>query len=448
MGHSPCGRLRRYTSVHCKTLQLAQRVPALAAPNSAGSTAPRIPAAKIQVLGLAAIKKRLGPKWDPLSGLIHRLFEKTIAQEQGPSDHFISLDELSYAVTFHDLSLNEANIACLAIAKKVCQLLFGEQGDEVSVRNIVGEIAGTALLDVSRLGSLIEASVENGGRQTVVTRSDESGNPAALIWVSEEPESFARSPIEHIRTAHALIDPLGLRLGFFPVWELERDQSNAVFLLPFRGSSNHVAITGQRTLVSLDRMLVSQIEIALLNAAAAYAQRLHGEQKICAVGVGVSYDSLASLGTRVRYLTALQKVVTSLSNPLWLRIENIPVGAPLMRVAELVAKLKVVRVRVSVEFEPIGSLPEMNVRLGVIGFGGIMTSGIDVIEGKMICEKLVRRAVAQRAFAFLDHLDSMEFVDIARKSHVRFGRGIALGMRHLSGLEKVPDFPLTRTDWG
>src|SRR5580698_880917 len=114
---------------------------------NARAQAPRIAAAaestsaaKVQVLGLAPLKKRLGNRWDRLSGLVHRVVESAIARVQGPNDHFIAVDELSYVVTFSHLSAAETDLACLAIAKDVCRMLFGNEIDEVSVRSLVAVI--------------------------------------------------------------------------------------------------------------------------------------------------------------------------------------------------------------------------------------------------------------------------------------------------------------------
>ena len=86
----------------------------------------QVPAAKLHVLQLEPIKAKLGPKWEKLSALVHTLFEKSLRRAQGPADHFLLVDEMSYVVTFHNLSLEEASLACASVAKEVCDLLFGD----------------------------------------------------------------------------------------------------------------------------------------------------------------------------------------------------------------------------------------------------------------------------------------------------------------------------------
>src|ERR1051326_6186043 len=80
-----------------------------------------VPTAKLHVLGLSPLKDKLGPKWERLSDLVHKLFERAIAKAQRPGDHFVVLDELSYAVTFSNLSLDQADLVCATIAREVCR---------------------------------------------------------------------------------------------------------------------------------------------------------------------------------------------------------------------------------------------------------------------------------------------------------------------------------------
>ena len=174
----------------------------------------KVPAGKIHVLGLAPLKHRLGPKWDRLTGLVHKLFETAINRTQGPRDNFVLLSELSFAVTFNGLSLSEANLACVAIAREVCQMLFGEQVDEISVRAIVGEITSASLADLVEAGPRIEAMLERCGAETVITQSVNSGSAGPVVAASRPAPSPAPSALRHIENARALLAPHGLRLGF------------------------------------------------------------------------------------------------------------------------------------------------------------------------------------------------------------------------------------------
>ena len=67
-----------------------------------------LPAAKLHVLQLEPIKEKIGDRWPRMSLLVHSLFEKALRHAQGPQDHFMKVGELSYVVTFHGSTPEEA----------------------------------------------------------------------------------------------------------------------------------------------------------------------------------------------------------------------------------------------------------------------------------------------------------------------------------------------------
>jgi len=133
-------------------------------------------AGKVNVIGLARIKERLGPKWDRVSEHVHRYFEVALERECKRGDIVRRLDELSYVVIFRDLDFLEAQIACAAVAEKVCRHLFGEEGQSVSVRTLVGQIDRQLIHSAEAWNHAVEAALESTGTESIVT--DEAGNIA------------------------------------------------------------------------------------------------------------------------------------------------------------------------------------------------------------------------------------------------------------------------------
>lgn len=95
-----------------------------------------VSAGKIHMLGLEAIKERLGPKWNRMSALVHRYFESAIRREMAPGDAFAHTSELSYIVLFRGTTLAETQLKCAVIAQEACKRLFGEDDADVSVRSL------------------------------------------------------------------------------------------------------------------------------------------------------------------------------------------------------------------------------------------------------------------------------------------------------------------------
>jgi hypothetical protein len=401
----------------------------------------QVPAAKLHVLQLEPIKAKLGPKWEKLSALVHTLFEKSLRRAQGPADHFLLVDEMSYVVTFHDLSLQEASLACASVAKEVCDLLFGADVDDIMIRGLVALVPPAMLENAAAAkGHQITEFLERTGGEIIVTQHD---NPQ-IAWESiDKPAPVQPGPAgEWTSRSHLLAEQVGLKIGYFPVWDLAARKSASLFLSALN-RSNDAPTSARHALRGIDEPRIANFETTLLQAAAEYALTVHAAQKVCALGVGVSYETLSGFHSRIHYIGALKAIRVLPDCPLLLRIDQVPDGTPVGRLAEIVAMLSMPNVRVTVQFESLRSLPEMGIRLGALGIGGSLPANCDAATAAAIAQRLVRRATEQKAFAFLHGLDNDALVDAALKSHVRFGSGRAIDAgRHFTGKEAIPDFPL------
>jgi len=400
----------------------------------------KVPAAKLHVLQLEPIKAKLGGKWERLSGLVHTLFEKSLRRAQGPADHFLLVGEMSYVVTFHNLSLEEASLACASVAREVCAMLFGADVDDITIRGLVGLVPASMLENATANGVQLTELLERSGGEIIVTHHD---NPE-IAWENvPKPMPTPTMPTgEWISRAHFLAEEVGLKAGYFPIWDLAARKSASLFLSAFN-RSNETPVAVRHALRGIEEPRIAHFETTLLQAAAEYAQAVHAAQKVCALGVGVSYETLSGFHSRIHYIGALKTIRTLADCPLLLRVDQIPDGTPVGRLAEIVTMLSMANVRITLQFESLRNLPELDVRLGAIGIGGALPAHCDVATAAMLAQRLVRRASGQKAFSFLHGLDSDALVDAALKNHVRFGSGRAIDAgRHYTGHEAIPDFPL------
>lgn len=140
-------------------------------------------AGKIHMLDLAALKARLGAKWERMSDPVRLFFEAAIKRGLGPGDTFVHLDELSYLVMFRDLTAAQAELRCASIAEEVCKRLFGENGEQIALRNLVGHVDFASLpRDIDRNDAL-NAMLERHGKEAIV---------------SADPSRTARHSVEEI----------------------------------------------------------------------------------------------------------------------------------------------------------------------------------------------------------------------------------------------------------
>jgi hypothetical protein len=408
------------------------------------ASAKRTPAAKLHVLHLAPIKEKLGAKWPKLSEPVHRLFEKSIREAQGPRDHFIQIDELSYVVTFNGRTFGEATLACAAIAKRVCDRLFGETDADVAVRALVGQLSEGILATQFRDGSHISQLLELIGHETVVS-SDRSGNPAKITRVTLGANDAAWDPIHTIGKAQFLLHSLGLELGLFPFWELAKAKSACLYACAYPGRTRpKLGCTRQALSWHPDKVV--DAEIAILYTAHAYAHRVHGAQKVCALGAAVSYETLSSFNSRIRYITALKSLTVPPECPILLKLDSVPPGTPLGRLAELVSMLSIPNLRITIHFESYAALPDkIDIRLGAAGIGCTMPPNCDELQAGILIKKLMQASREQKGFIFVQDLDTLTLAALASSLGVRFGTGRALSEMRFSGIDQLPHFPLSIT---
>ena len=396
-----------------------------------------LPAAKLHVLQLEPIKEKIGDRWPRMSLLVHTLFEKALRHAQGPQDHFIKVGELSYVVTFHGSTPEEAAIACAGIAREVCEHLFGEGVETASVRSVVGEVTPDQLAhNCEAVAELLEQT----GHENVVTKSAADPAPEPPIAVD------ANMPGHAVIEAHEFIGQLGRKLGFFPLWDLKKHASSALILAPMalagRNGSEPHSIHGSVAAPHGPDGVLARLELRLLRAAGEYAQRVHASQKVCAVGTGVSYDTLSSFAGRVRYITTLKEIRTSPVCPLLLKIEDIPQGVHLGRLGEIMNMVTVPNVRFLLEFTD--RIPDFEFRMGAAGIGAVLPDDCPAWQAESLLKSMPNRLLGQHAFGFLRGVHTPPLARLAAHYDLRFGLGAALdGGHRYTGLEAVPDFPLS-----
>jgi hypothetical protein len=398
-------------------------------------------AAKLHVLHLAPIKEKLGAKWPKLSEPVHKLFEKAIRDAQGPRDHFIQLDELSYVVTFNGLAFEEAALACAAIARQVCERLFGGTKTDIAVRALVAHLSDGILANQFKDGNQIGALLEMIGQEIVVS-SRSAGKPPSTTQITAGANESAWEPIPAISKAQSSLLALGLESGLFPVWELAKNKSACLYASAYSRHSRPRISCVRQLMLSLPDKVV-EAEIALLYAAHAYAHRVHKAHTVCALGAAVSYETLTNFNLRIRYITALRSLTLLPECPILLKLEDIPQGTPLGKLAELISMLTIPSLRVTLQFKSHTAVPgRIDIRLGAVGIGCTLPTHCDMLQAAAIMKRLTNAFAEQRGFVFVEELDTPALAGLALSSGIRFGIGQGVSDIWFSGTDEVPAFPL------
>ena len=307
------------------------------------------------------------------------------------------------------------------------------------MRSVVGEVPAALAWEKVCKADAISETLEKVGAKTVVSIPRAVPAPRApkhIVWDTPPKAGW----IQH---CHELGDVLGIRFRFAPVWELQGGKSRLLAL------TMNGRLTGRNGLGSLipDSSLhqLVDVEIPLLFMTATMAQRLSAAGEVASLMVGVSHDTVSHKETRTRYLRALKDVEVPVSCPILLRVEMIPDGAVLSRVAQIASLLATPNIRVVLDFQNPRQLPPFDFRLPAVGISAMLPVSCDAEQAAKVAEKVVRRSLDQKCVSFLHGLDTPQLADIAEKAAVKFATGKALDKgTEFTGLEAVPQFPLNR----
>lgn len=221
----------------------------------------------------------------------------------------------------------------------------------------------------------------------------------------------------------------GVELTFFPVHDLRRAAVSALFCAPtFAGAEfGHAAFRdiGASELPYIDR--------AILQHGLSFAQRLAEAGIVVAVGVPVSFETLAWSKSRQIFQGALRAANLSQNPQLILKIEDIPPGTPAERIAQLMSGLRAFVRHIFIH------LPDNHVELvmaGRMGASGLVKSlqrRAALPEVLADSKWLSRAAHAQGAMSCIDHVESDEALAVVRSADIRFAVGHVFGAETLRG---------------
>src|SRR5579884_1598091 len=79
----------------------------------------------VNVIGLDAIRKEAGLRWERMRETIYARAEAILRQTLGPADFFLRLNDTAYIVTMPASEADDARLCCLRVAHELHTSLLG-----------------------------------------------------------------------------------------------------------------------------------------------------------------------------------------------------------------------------------------------------------------------------------------------------------------------------------
>jgi len=278
------------------------------------STPALLDAGLVSVIGLDAIRRKLGDRWPLKRAQIWDHVERELERTLSPADIFLRTDDVSYTIAQPGSDRYAAQAVCFSILQDVLKFFLGESRTaDIDVR-AVSSIAGGQMtsqpVDLTKLrrGSAPRSPVETSAEQlaAAVTGPLADHAPAAAHW---KPPLAGRSSVVALSPA---------KRGVITSFLIERD-----------------GVRGKADMAELE-----EIDVATL----VYASTLLDEQAeqggSLTLHLPLSFTSLATQRTRQRLLDLTHGVREAMRRTVLLEIADLDPGVPPSRLIEVVGLVR------------------------------------------------------------------------------------------------------------
>jgi PAS domain S-box-containing protein len=180
-----------------------------------GTNAKSVVAGKLQLIGLDAVRQRLGERWPALAERTFAMAERVIQKHLRQGDVLRRSSEDGFLVLFSNLSEAEAQFKALAIGNEIREQFIGELPEAAEAR--VASFAATVTVEDEE-SKTEESIVDALSRRLEVERSrlEETARNSAQLALKESSVIFNRllnerrqpAPITLVRAPQALREPI------------------------------------------------------------------------------------------------------------------------------------------------------------------------------------------------------------------------------------------------
>lgn len=290
--------------MHTQSQDLEQMASRLKAMADAGGS---IEAAQVKLIGLDEIREAAGARWPRMRERVRSGSLSILTQHTSPDDVIIPAGD-GFLIMLAEGRAGDAQRRCQEMRNALLKFYLGEE----ALAALRPEVSSRALT-AAGLTDLIASRMRESS--DLIAKGHRGEMAAAPVLVTHE-----------MRVGAVMVAPI-VRDG--PV---RRIAHNADFILDGRHHGDHDFL---------------ELDIALLDAALAQARWIRETGKRSAVGVCVHSTTLQSRRSREAYLGWLQGVDQELRRSVFISINEIERGAPLMSISEWCVALRAHVSRVS-----------------------------------------------------------------------------------------------------
>ena len=276
---------------------------------------------RVQLLGLEAIKTKLGEKWPGLRkkvlDALHQIVNKRLRDE----DVFFSINDEEHLIVFSYLAEDSARLVCAKILQELSERFLGSaETSDIVVRTATGKLDGELLFKPSSLEDILTKPPVTPS--TLKHEEDTNQNP-------RPPCSSVQDKISEVVSASCSLGGLKrVEPVFMPLWD-SKHQVISTYAMNCRLKGRTLSAGGYAVLLkTMKRQDKIALDYFLFETCREMMQEFYANKFRAIFSIPVSYETLFTPELLASYLQLCRKMPEELCRYVSFTLVNFPPGIP------------------------------------------------------------------------------------------------------------------------
>lgn len=298
------------------------------------------PGAHIRVIGLRALKQKVGSEWPKFHRFIHMAVENVLAKALSKTDRYIRIGDDLYIIAYAGTDAENASRRTDAIAEAFLKHLLGTQADtSISVQAVSGRIR------ISDDGGLHFAPAHapesaHVSAETTAGDIDWRDPPKTTTGTSTSPKNHMEQALEKAKQAARRLSNAKVQLGYAPIWDTKKNIVSSYAVLPYRAVNSGYIYEHRALGIIPSKEAQLALDIRCLRRGITDLAELYSRNERSLICVQIKYDSLLSTVGMRDILKESSQVPEFLRKYLAAVIVGVPADVQLAASSRIIAMLR------------------------------------------------------------------------------------------------------------
>lgn len=379
-------------------------------------------AGHIQIIGLGALKRKLGDKWPEKRAVIYEVLQSIITRRLSPRDVFFQKSEDEFLLVFAELGADAAKFVCARILQELNLHFLGNASlAGVTVRTAVGVLDGSLVYEKTNMQTLLANFSE-----VDASMADTAYFKDGLAAEASLEQTWADKSYRGTSLAGQL--PKGLKLGYRPMWDAKREVLST-YTVDYHQKRGNALVPAYQAI--RDEKSIRAMDVSLLRHAAAQLASLIEAGTRLLLCVPVHYETVLSPALLHDYVKECEDIPKHLRQYILIACDQFPAGVPQSKLA-----------LISHAIRPYCRAIAANVEMAFRDFAEFADTGISVTGCYLPAHGLAPETLDKRIRAFVssatEHgmtaaflgVNDLPTATVARAAGAHFLEGDVIGRFH------------------